>query len=83
MRASADPHLAPVRDDVPQMPGGCTECLQVGSPPAHLRPCLTCGHLGGRDSPPLRAAPVAARPIVRSFEPGEPQRWCHADEPYV
>jgi hypothetical protein len=48
MRASADPHLAPVRDGVP-----------------------------------LRRAPVAARPIVRSFEPGEPQRWCHADEPYV
>jgi hypothetical protein len=83
MRAIKDPHLAPVRDEVPQTPEGCAECLRLGSPQAHLRLCLTCGHLDCRDSPPLRPVPVAARPIVRSFEPGEWRRWCHADEPYV
>jgi hypothetical protein len=77
MRASADPHLALVRDGVPQTPGGCAECLRVGSPRADL------WHLGCRDSSPLRPARVAAHPMVRCFEPGEPGRWCHADEPFV
>jgi hypothetical protein len=70
MRAIADAQLAPVRDEVPQTPEGCAECLRLGSPRAHLRLCLTCGHLGCRDSPPLRRA----RPIVRSFEPGKSRR---------
>jgi hypothetical protein len=74
MRAIADPQLALARDEVPQTPEGCAECLRLGSPRAHLRLCLTCGHLGCRDSPPLRPARVAARPIVRSFEPGESRR---------
>jgi hypothetical protein len=85
MRAIADPHLAVVRDEVPQTLEGCAESLRPGSPWVHLRIlriCLTCGHLGCRDSSPLRAARVAAHPIVSSFEPGE-ARWCHADEPFV
>jgi hypothetical protein len=65
MRAIADPQLALVRDEVPQTTEGCAECLRL---------CLTCGHPGCRDSPPLRPARVAARPIVRSFEPGESRR---------
>ena len=83
MRAIVDPHLALVRVEVPQTPEGCAECPRPGSPWIHLRLCLTCGHPGRRDSSPLRPAHVAAHPIVRSFEPGESRRWCHADEPYV
>ena len=83
MRAIADPHLAMVRDEVPQTPEGCAESLRPGSPWVHLRICLTCGPLGSRDSSPLRPARVAARPIVSCFEPGESRRGCHADEPFV
>ena len=83
MRAIADPHLAMVRDEVPQTPEGCAESLRPGSPWVHLRICLTCGHLGGRDSPPLRPLRVAARSTVGSFDPGESRRWCHGDELYV
>ncbi|HMH94693.1 MAG TPA: hypothetical protein VK586_26865 [Streptosporangiaceae bacterium] len=79
MRAIADPHLALMRDEVPQTPEGCAECLRLGSPWAHLRLCLTCGHLRCRDSSPL----PPARSIVRSFESGESRRWSHADDPYV
>jgi hypothetical protein len=83
MRAIADPHLALVRGDVPQTPEGCAACLRLGSPGVHLRLCLTCGHLGWRDSSRLRHAHVAARFIVRSFEPGKSRRWRHADEAHV
>jgi hypothetical protein len=79
MHAIADPHLALVRGDVPQTPEGCAACLWLGSPRAHLRLCLTCGHLGCRDYSPLRPA----HPIVRSFQPGEARRWRHADEAHV
>jgi hypothetical protein len=83
MQAIADPHLALVRGDVPQAPEGCTACLRLGSLRVHLRLCLTRGHLGCRDSSPLRHALVAAHPIVRAFEPGKSRRWRHADEAHV
>jgi hypothetical protein len=35
MLGIADPHLAPVRDEVPQTPEGCAECLRPGPPRAH------------------------------------------------
>jgi hypothetical protein len=83
MHAIADPHLAPVRGDVPQTPEGGTARLQLGSLRLHPRLCLTRGHPGWRDSSLLRHAHVAAHPIVRAFEPGKSRRWRHADEAHV
>jgi hypothetical protein len=83
MRVIADPHPAVVGDEVPQTPEGNAESLRPGSPWVHLRICLTCGHHSGRDSSPVRTARVAAHPIISSSEPGEPRRWCHADQPFV
>ena len=83
-----DPHLAFVDDDVvPRTPGGCEECLRIGSPWVHLRLCLTCGHVGCCDQSPgrhaRRHAGLVGHPIVQSFEPGEEWRWCFFDETYV
>ena len=54
---------------------------------AHLRLCLTCGHVGCCDSSPGCHARLHAHrighPIVQSFEPGEDWRWCFFDETYV
>ena len=73
MRATADPHLALVLDEAPQTSEGCRVCLRCGSPWAHLRPCLTCGHCC-RDSSLLRSVHMAGQPIIRSSEPGESRR---------
>ena len=85
--AMPDPHLSPVRPVTPRTPGGCEECLRLGAAWVHLRLCLTCGHVGCCDSPPLRHARGHAlsvgHPIVQSFEPGENWRWCYVDEAYA
>jgi len=53
----------------------------------YLRLCLTCGHVGCRDSSLLRHAGghafAVGHPIVQSFEPGEDWRWRYVDEAYV
>jgi len=83
----ADPHLSLVRPVSPRTPGGCEECLVLGSAWVHLRLCLTCGHVGCCDSSPLRHARAHAfavgHPIVRSYQPGESWRWCYVDEAFV
>ena len=75
MLTAIDPHLSLVRPVSPRTPGGCQECLALGSAWVHLRLCLTCGHVGCCDSSPLRHARADAfadgHPIVESFEPGE------------
>jgi uncharacterized UBP type Zn finger protein len=80
-------HLAEIRPVVPRTPGGCEECLQIGSPWVHLRLCLTCGHVGCCDSSPLKHASKhfssTQHPLVRSFEPGEDWGWCYADRLYL
>ena len=72
--------LQPVR---PQTPG-CEECLKSGSRWAHLRLCLTCGHVGCCDSSPGRHATKhfhgSGHPVMASFEPGERWAWCYVDE---
>lgn len=62
----------------------CEECVGDGmSTWAHLRMCLTCGHVGCCDSSPLRHATAQYRAtghsVMRSIEPGETWRWCYAD----
>jgi len=69
----------------PGTPDGCEECTAIGERLwAHLRICLSCGHVGCCDSSPRRHATAhfneTAHPVMRSFEPGETWRWCYLDE---
>lgn len=64
---------------------GCAECLAAGeSTWAHLRMCLTCGHVGCCDSSVHQHATAHFRltghPVMRSIEPGEMWRWCYLDD---
>ena len=65
--------------------GACEECTQLGEHHwAHLRICLTCGHVGCCDSSPRRHATShfeeSGHPVMRSAEPGEVWRWCYVHE---
>ena len=87
MTPPRDPRLSLVRTVSARMPGGCEECLILGSTWVHLRLCLTCGRVSCCDSSPQRHARMhalaAGHPIVRSYEPGEDWRWCYVDEAFV
>ena len=87
MTTVVDPHVVMIRPVVPQTPGGCGECLRLGTPWVHLRLCLTCGHVGCCDSSPMKHARqhahTQAHPIVQSLEPGEDWRWYYVDEAFV
>ena len=89
-RASGAPamcaHLsaAPEVDQPAPGPTPCQECAGDGrSTWAHLRMCLTCGHVGCCDSSPKRHATghyeATGHPVMRSIEPGETWRWCYVD----
>lgn len=63
----------------------CQDCLAIGETHwAHLRKCLTCGHIGCCDSSPRRHATGhfhdTRHPVMRSAEPGEAWRWCFVHE---
>jgi uncharacterized UBP type Zn finger protein len=78
------PHLNQVRNVEPRTPGGCEECLAMGSQWVHLRLCLGCGHVGCCDNSINRHATKHFRAtkhaIMRSFERGEDWGWCYVDE---
>lgn len=66
----------------------CQDCHTLGeSVWAHLRMCLSCGHVACCDSSPHRHATVhhhdSGHPVMRSFEPGESWRWCYVDRRIV
>ena len=68
----------------PRTPGQCEECAELGENAwAHLRMCLTCGHVGCCDSSPHQHASEhfhrTGHPVMRSVEPGEDWRWCYID----
>ena len=72
-------------EPAPGTPDGCADCLAAGERLwAHLRLCLSCGHVGCCDSSPHRHATAhfnqTSHPVIRSFEPGESWRWCYIDE---
>ena len=71
-------------DATPRTPGRCEDHRSEDGPWVHLRLCLTCGHVGCCDSSPPRHATVhyeqTGHPVMRSYEPGEPWRWCFVDE---
>lgn len=63
---------------------GCQDCRALGEDVwAHLRMCLSCGHVACCDSSPHRHATAhhhaTGHPVMRSFEPGEDWRWCYVD----
>jgi len=71
-------------DPDPLTPGRCQECVVDGQDAwAHLRMCLSCGHVGCCDSSPHQHATEHFRrtghPVMRSVEPGESWRWCYVD----
>lgn len=76
-------HLDQINDVSPSAEG-CEECLQMGDTWAHLRECLSCGHVGCCDSSKNRHATKhfqsTTHPIVTSFEPGEDWRYCYVDD---
>ena len=68
----------------PVTPGQCQECAELGeSNWAHLRMCLSCGHVGCCDSSFHKHATAhfhkTGHPVMRSAEPGENWRWCYVD----
>ncbi len=73
---------APASTDV------CEDCHALGETVwAHLRMCLSCGHVACCDSSPHRHATAHSRaeahPVMRSIEPGEDWRWCYVDRRIV
>ena len=72
----------------PNNKDACADCEAMGVEVwAHLRMCLTCGHVGCCDSSPHRHAAShhaeTGHPVMRSFEPGETWRWCYEDQRIV
>lgn len=83
-------HVERLPDPVPAPPNelSCEDCLAQGqSEWAHLRMCLSCGHVGCCDSSPHRHATIhyyrSDHPVIRSVEPGEEWRWCYLDHRLV
>ncbi|MHA6792201.1 UBP-type zinc finger domain-containing protein [Pseudonocardia bannensis] len=75
-------------EPAPDSPSGCADCEALGARVwAHLRLCLTCGHVACCDSSPYRHATGHFRstqhPVIRSYEPGPSWRWCYVDEQIV
>lgn len=85
-RSQGCEHLAAAaRESEPQpLTKDCQECAEDGEYVwAHLRMCLSCGHVGCCDSSPKKHATAHFRatghPVMRSVEPGETWRWCYVD----
>jgi uncharacterized UBP type Zn finger protein len=85
-------HLIASKDSDPPEPQAdrsepgliCPDCRESGHEVwAHLRMCLTCGHVACCDSSPYRHASThfqeTGHPVMQSFEPGESWRWCYLD----
>lgn len=71
-------------EPAPSSREGCEDCLRIGERVwAHLRLCLSCGHVGCCDSSPHRHATAhfhdTGHAVMRSFEPGEAWRWCYVE----
>ena len=79
------PHVSELPESVaPDNPEGCADCLAHDEHNwAHLRICLSCGHVACCDSSPRRHATAhfhaSEHPVMRSFEPEEDWRWCYVD----
>jgi len=72
----------------PESADDCVDCVAEGRRNwAHLRMCLSCGHVACCDSSPRQHATKhfgsSQHPVMRSFEPGETWRWCYVDSAVV
>ncbi|MEO7195791.1 MAG: UBP-type zinc finger domain-containing protein [Pseudonocardiaceae bacterium] len=83
-------HVPQLPDPAPEPPQplSCMDCAELDQKMwAHLRMCLTCGHVACCDSSPHRHATVhyyrSDHPVMRSVEPGEDWRWCYSDHRLV
>jgi uncharacterized UBP type Zn finger protein len=80
LRPLEEPGRAPVKPSGP----GCAECLEAGGEWAHLRLCMSCGHVGCCDSSPSQHASKHAHktkhPTIRSYEPDEDWAYCYPDD---
>ena len=87
MKGSPCAHLAATAPVKPPAAHECEECVNTGSPWAHLRTCQTCGATLCCDSSPNRHASRHARasshPVVASAERGERWLYCFADDAFV
>jgi uncharacterized UBP type Zn finger protein len=76
-------HLDQIKEVTPSA-RGCEDCLKTGDLWAHLRLCMTCGHVGCCDSSKNKHATkhfhATDHPIIKSFQPGEDWGWCYVDE---
>jgi uncharacterized UBP type Zn finger protein len=77
-------HVRSMRDMTPSG-SGYEECLRTGDAWVRLRMCLTCGHVGCRDSSPNRHATAHRHatddhPLIRPLEPGEDRWRCRRDD---
>jgi uncharacterized UBP type Zn finger protein len=75
-------------EPVPGATNSCQDCDARGENVwAHLRMCLSCGHVACCDSSPYRHATAhhhdTEHPVMRSFEPREAWRWCYLDQRIV
>lgn len=65
-------------------PGGCIDCLEIGSTWVHLRFCVVCEATRCCDDSPHRHArahfAVSGHAVIRSKEPGEHWAWCYVHE---
>ena len=79
-------HLAAeIAEPQPQTSGECQECAELGENTwAHLRMCLTCGHVGCCDSSPGQHARAHHKdtdhPLIASLEPAETWGYCFLDD---
>jgi uncharacterized UBP type Zn finger protein len=74
----------PSREPVTPSDHGCKECLALGDEWAHLRLCMSCGHVGCCDDSPNKHATKhfhrTRHPTIRSYEPGENWAYCYQDD---
>jgi uncharacterized UBP type Zn finger protein len=79
-------HRDQIRDVVPNS-DGCEDCLKTGDEWVKVRLCLTCGHTGCCDSSKNQHArkhfDEMQHPIIDSFEPENPWKWCYIDNMYL
>ncbi|GAB2661344.1 UBP-type zinc finger domain-containing protein [Gordonia jinhuaensis] len=83
--APTDPADDPPADEDPDDLTYCRDCRAIGEHNwAHLRKCLTCGHVACCDSSPRKHATAhfhaSNHPVMRSAEPEETWRWCYVHE---
>lgn len=92
-QAETTPRLAPCEHDAeatvfrPRSNEGCEECVKYNYKWAHLRMCLTCGHVGCCDSSRYKHATKhyhdEGHAIMASLEDDDNWAWCYSDERFV